>query len=136
MVQTRGEILTLGHRAVCLHAAKDDDLACLGIGEEEVTVGCSADQTRLSEAPLSVKRNGKAFRGDGCSALGTRDDRGAVIDGLLRIGCGKILNGEMDACTRFLLVPVVEGVLSGGGGLRHCVCRNKRRCKEGECCDV
>jgi len=94
VIEAAGEGFSAGGVAVGRLAAQDDDFAGGAVGDEEVAVGRGADQTRLLES-LSVDLHLEARRRDGPCAVGTGNQRGAVVDRLVGMGFGQVGDGQL-----------------------------------------
>ena len=93
--------------AVGADAAEDLDFAGLAFGEEDVAVGSGAEEARVVEAG-GIELHLKAFGRDRPGVVGTRNDVGAVVDGLLGRG---VLVGRVSECG----LSGEDGLLCGGG---------------------
>jgi hypothetical protein len=138
VVQAGGEFFDLRGFAVGAYAAKDEDGAGAGVGEEEIAVGGGADQARHTEGACDRRHLffvvGTLHRGEVAAGVegdfeaggrdGPRVDRAGddvrcVVDGLVGLGLGKIGESDLAADAGLLLVPVGEGGLTGDGLLRR-----------------
>ena len=137
MIEAGGELLDLGGFAVGADAAKDEDGAGAGVGEEEIAIGRGADEARHGEGSAAeshvllvvgalhgsgvaagVERDLEAGRRDGPGVGRARDDVRGVVDGLVGLGLGKVGESDLAADAGLLLVPVGEGGLAGEDGAR------------------
>ncbi len=104
--------------AVRRASAQHHDLSRGAVGDEEVAIGRGADEPRLPES-LRIELHLEASGSDGPRAVGTGNQRGAVVDRLIGVWFRQVGEGEFAANAGALLRVIGEGGLAGerGSGL-------------------
>ena len=138
MIEAGGELLDLCGLAVGADAAKNEDSSGAGIGEEEIAVGCGADEARHGERAAaeshhllvvrSLHRSSVSAGIEGDFEASGRDRPcvgGAgnhvrrVVDGLFGLGFGEVGESDLAVHAGLLLIPIGECGLAGDGLLRR-----------------
>ena len=92
--------------------AEDENLSGLALGNEEVAVWSGADKAGIVQSG-GVLLDFEAFRRDGPGVRWLRGHAGAVVDGLLLVGRGKIVHRKVAASARRLMGCIRKCILPG-----------------------
>ena len=126
------KLLDLRGLAIGADAAKNEDDAGAGVGQEEIAIGRGHDEARHGECAAAWGHHFLvvgALHGRGVAARierdlesggrerpcvgGARNHVGSVVDGLGGVGLGQVGERDLAANAGLLLVPIGEGSLAG-----------------------